>query len=128
MSTRKKKPVSKLVVTQANSLIDADYSKADLAANPLKLFKLALPKISPADKDLRLIRINMPMYKQYMGYKLDTPYGRLNQDLESYCLALNSQMISIAMDDGTTLNAFAISSWRIDHNNDELIIEISGQL
>jgi len=128
MAERTKKPTGRLVVTQSNSLIEADYSKSNLSANPLKLFKLAIAKVNPNDKDLRLIRIKLPVYRQYMGYKAGTTYGRLNQDLHTYCLALNSQVISVAMEDGSVLNAFAISSWRLDLNNDELILEVSGQL
>lgn len=128
MASRTKKPIGRLLVTQSNNLIEADYSKSNLSANPLKLFKLAIARLNPKDKDLRLIRIKLPVYRQYMGYKAETTYGRLNQDLHAYCLSLNSQVISIAMKDGSILNAFAISSWRLDLNNDELILEVSGQL
>jgi plasmid replication initiation protein len=123
-----KKPLGKLIVTQSNNLIEADYSKAELSANALKLFKLAIATLSPKDEEFRLIRIKMPVFKQYMGYKQNTPYGRLDQDIEKYCLALNSQVVSIVLEDGSVLKAFAISSYRVDHNKDELVIEISGQL
>lgn len=128
MNRKKKKSVGGHIVTQANNLIEADYSKASLSANSLKLFKLAIATLSPNDKDLRQIRIKLNVYKQYMGYKLNTTYGRLHKDLGTYCLALNSQAISILMEDGNILNAFAISSWILDHKKDELVIEISGQL
>ena len=128
MNAYSKNSKTDYVVTQSNQLIEADYSKTELSVNPLKLFKLVVAMLSPEDEHLRLIKIKLPVYKQFMGYKPNAPYGRLYKDLESHCKALNQQTIKLVDKDGDILNAFAISSWTIKHQTDELHIEISGQL
>lgn len=129
MTKTNKRPIGQLVVTQSNSLIEADYSQTNFSVNDLKFGRLILGKLNPKDdQSNRLVYINITDYRRYMGYKMNTPYGRLNADIKKHCLALNSQVISIALDDGSVLNAFFISSYRIDKNNQRIEVELSGQL
>lgn len=116
------------VVTQSNELIEADYSQSKLTANAMKIAKLVVAKISPNDKELRLVRIKNTTIKQYFGYKAGSKYNRFYKDIKVACERLNEQAISIQLPTGNTLNAFFISSWEIDNNTDETVFEISGRL
>lgn len=116
------------VVSQSNELIEADYSNSKLTANAMKIAKLVVAKISPADQELRLVRIKNTTIKQYFGYKATSKYNRFYKDIEAACERLNDQAISIQLPTGNTLNAFFISSWEIDNHSDETVFEISGRL
>jgi len=128
MTASKKENTSKYLVTQSNTLIEADYSQANLPAKTLKVGRLIVSKISPDDKDFRLIKVNNRAIKQYLGYKSAVPYNRFNSDLQDICKRLNDQPIRIRTEKDTILNAFFISSWEIDLKEGCTIFEISGRL
>ena len=118
----------KYLVTQSNKLIEADYSNAKLPARALKIGRLIVSKISPDDKDFRLIKVKNRAIKQYLGYKSSVPYNRFNSDLEDICKRLNDQPVRIKTEKDTILNAFFISSWEVDLKDGVTIFEISGRL
>ena len=125
---KKAKSVNNYVVTQSNRLIEADYSEANLPAKTLKIGRLIVSKISPDDKEFRLTKVKNSAIRQYLGYKKNVPYNRFNADLEDICKRLNEQPLRLETTKGTTLNAFFISSWEIDREEDTTIFEISGRL
>lgn len=128
MATQKDHKHDKYLVTQANRLIEADYSDAKLPARALKVGRLIVSKISPDDKDFRLIRVKNRAIKQYLGYRSSVPYNRFNGDLEDICKRLNEEPVRIKTEKGTILNAFFISSWEIDLKAGYTVFEISGRL
>ncbi len=128
MKKQQPKPTDKYIVSQSNSLIEADYSQTNLPAKTMKIGRLIISKISPNDEDFRITKINNAAIRQYLGYKKNVPYNRFNADLEDICKRLNEQVIKVLTDKGTVLNAFFISSWEIDTKRDETTFEISGRL
>lgn len=128
MANTQNKPSDKYLVTQSNRLIEADYSNANLPARTMKIARLIVAKISPDDKDFRLIRIENRAIKQYLGYKNFVPYNRFHTDLDDICKRLNEEPISIRTESNTILNAFFISSWEINYKEGFTIFEISGRL
>lgn len=126
--TLPEKQIEKYLVTQSNRLIEADYSDAKLPARALKIGRLIVSKISPDDKDFRLIKVKNRAIKQYLGYKSSVPYNRFNSDLEDICKRLNDQPVRIRTEKDTILNAFFISSWEIDLKTGVTVFEISGRL
>lgn len=128
MATTKSTQAEKYLVTQSNRLIEADYSNAKLPARALKIARLIVSKISPDDKDFRLITVQNRAIKQYLGYKNSVPYNRFNSDLEDICKRLNEQPVKIRTEKGTILNAFFISSWEPDLREGTTTFEISGRL
>ncbi len=128
MMEEKGKAIDKYIVSQSNSLIEADYSQANLTARAMKIGRLLISKISPDDKDFRITKIPNHTIRQYLGYKAGVPYNRFNADLEDICKRLNEQVIRVRTQRGSVLNAFLISSWEIDLKKGETIFEISGRL
>lgn len=128
MANKQEKLPDKFLVTQSNRLIEADYSNANLPARTMKIARLIVAKISPNDKDFRLIKINNRAIKQYLGYKTSVPYNRFHADLDDICKRLNEEPIRIKTDSNTLLNAFFISSWEINFKEGFTIFEISGRL
>ena len=116
------------IVSQSNRLIEADYSKSNLPARTLKVGRLIVSKVSPDDKNFRLISIKNNAIRQYLGYKSNVPYNRFSTDLENICKQLNEEPIKIRTERDTILNAFLISSWEINHKEDTTVFEISGRL
>ena len=116
MANTQEKLPDKFLVSQSNRLIEADYSNANLPARTMKIARLIVAKISPKDKDLRLIKINNRAIKQYLGYKSSVPHNRFHADLEDICKRLNKEPIRIQTERGTPLNAFFISSWEPNRN------------
>lgn len=116
------------VVTQSNSLIEADYSKAKLPARTLKIARLIIAKLKPDDLELREIPIKHNHIRQYLGYSPTSNYNRFKADLKEVCRQLNAEPIQIQTARGTDFNAYFISSFEIDLQNDETIFEISGKL
>lgn len=123
-----KENTDKYLVNQSNSLIEADYSNTNLPAKTMKIGRLIISKINPNDEDFRITKISNSAIRQYLGYKNGTAYNRFNADLDDICKRLNEQVIRVRTEKGNILNAFFISSWEIDYNNDETIFEISGRL
>ena len=128
MANTQEKLPDKFLVTQSNRLIEADYSNANLPARTMKIARLIVAKISPNDKDFRLIKINNRAIKQYLGYKSSVPYNRFHTDLDDICKRLNEEPIRIRTEANTLLNAFFISSWEINYKEGFTIFEISGRL
>ncbi|MEN0045674.1 MAG: replication initiation protein [Bacteroidota bacterium] len=118
----------KYLVTQSNRLIEADYSNANLPARTMKIARLIVAKISPDDKEFRLITIKNTAIKQYLGYKNSVPYNRFHTDLDDICKRLNEEPIRIRTEADTILNAFFISSWEINFKEGHTTFEISGRL
>lgn len=128
MANTQKKSSDKYLVTQSNRLIEADYSNANLPARTMKIARLIVAKISPDDKDFRLITIDNRAIKQYLGYKSTVPYNRFHADLDDICKRLNEEPIRIKTEADTVLNAFFISSWEINYKEGYTVFEISGRL
>jgi len=122
------KATDKYIVSQSNSLIEADYSQTNLPAKTMKIGRLIISKISPNDDDFRITKISNAAIREYLGYKKNVPYNRFNSDLEDICKRLNDQVIKILTNKGTVINAFFISSWEVDTKRDETTFEISGRL
>lgn len=128
MGKAQKKLPDKFLVSQSNRLIEADYSIANLPARTMKIARLIIAKISPNDKDFRLIKINNRDIKQYLGYKSNVPYNRFHTDLDDICRRLNEEPLKIRTEANTLLNAFFISSWEINFKEGFTVFEISGRL
>ncbi|MEM6338429.1 MAG: replication initiation protein [Pseudomonadota bacterium] len=122
------KTSDKYVVTQSNTLIEADYSQSNLPAKSLKIARLIVAKISPDDNNFRLIKIQNNAIRRYLGYRSNVPYNRFNEDLEDVCKRLNKEPLRISTGESKLLNAFLISSWEVDLVNDTTEFEISGKL
>jgi Protein involved in initiation of plasmid replication len=117
----------KFVVTQSNSLIEAEYS-TELTARAHKTARLILSLISPDDKNLRLYTIRLDALKKYLGIAPNTRWGSFYKELDSIANKLNKKPIRIPNSEGGYIRAMFLSGYEIRPKTGTVTFEISSLL
>lgn len=115
------------VVTQANSLVEAEYSK-DLTARAHKTARLILSLISPDDKNLKLYTIPIDTLKKYLGLSANTRWGAFYSELENIATRLREKSIKIQQPDGDRIDAVFLAAFQISPTKGTVTFEISELL
>lgn len=115
------------VVTQSNTLIEAEYS-TELTARAHKTARLILSLISPDDKNLRLHTIPVNTVKKYLGMNPNSRWGAFNKELEDIAERLREKPIRIKEANGDKINAVFLSAFKISPKQGTVTFEISELL
>ena len=99
----------KFVVTQSNSLIEAEYS-TELTARAHKTARLILSLISPDDKDLRFYTIRLDALKRYLGISPNTRWGSFYKELDGIADKLDKKPIRIPNAEGGYISCLLYTS------------------
>ena len=117
----------KFVVTQSNSLIEAEYS-TELTARAHKTARLILSLISPDDKDLRFYTIRLDELKKYLGISPNTRWGSFYKELDGIADKLDKKPIRIPNAEGGYIRARFLSGYEILPQTGIVTFEISSLL
>lgn len=119
--------INKYVVTQHNSLVEANYSN-NLSARSLKVARLLVSALSPDTQKLEQVEVEIAALKRFLGYKPNVTWGRFHDDLKDIGKRLNKEPIEIALGKQDTLVAFFISSYRLNIPAGKVTFNISPEL
>lgn len=122
-----KDEISNYVVTQHNTLVEANYS-ANLTARALKVGRLLISMINPTNADLGSIEVDIKKLKRFLGYKDGITWGRFHTDLKDIAKRLNNEPIEISIGKGETFVAFFIASYTISLPKGNVSFDISPKL
>jgi plasmid replication initiation protein len=117
----------KFVVTQSNSLIEAEYS-TELTARAHKTARLILSLISPDDKNLRFYTIRLDALKKYLGISPNTRWGSFYKELDGIADKLDKKPIRIPNAEGGYIRAKFLSGYEILPQTGIVTFEISNLL
>ena len=117
----------KFVVTQSNSLVEAEYS-TELTARAHKVSRLILSLLSPDDENLRLYTIRIDALKNYLGTNANTKWGAFYTELDGIAERLRKQPILIQEPNGDRTNAVFLSAFTISPTKGTITFEISELL
>ena len=124
---KQKNEISNYVVTQHNTLVEANYS-ANLTARALKVGRLLISMINPTNADLGSIEVDIKKLKRFLGYKDGITWGRFHTDLKDIAKRLNNEPIEINIGKGETFVAFFIASYTISLPKGNVSFDISPKL
>jgi plasmid replication initiation protein len=118
---------NRYIVTQHNSLVEANYS-TNLSARALKVARLLISGLSPDTQKLEHIDIDIAALKRFLGYTEGTTWGRFHDDLKDIAKRLNHEPIEISLGKKDTLVSFFISSYRLNIPAGKITFHISPEL
>ena len=118
---------NRYIVTQHNSLVEANYS-TNLSARALKVARLLISCLSPDTKKLEHIDVDIAAIKRFLGYTEGATWGRFHDDLKDIAKRLNHEPIEISLGKKDTLVSFFISSYRLNIPAGRITFHISPEL
>lgn len=127
MAAKKKKDITKFVVTQSNDLIEANYPP-ELTAQSHKIARLILSQISPDDADMRIYKISMSTLKGYLGMSPQIKWGSFKKRFDESCSRLRDEVIEIEDGEVGYFKAFFLSGWGVSKDGQFVEFEISSKL
>jgi len=119
--------LNKYVVTQSNSLVEANYSQ-HLSTRALKVARLLISSLSPKIQQLERIEIEISVLKNFLGYTKGVTWGRFHDDLKDIMKRLNNENIEINSGKGKTTVSVFLASYTLDTLSGKVTFTISPEL
>ena len=116
-----------LAVTQANNLIEANYSTG-LTARAHKVQKLIISYVNPKNQNLRVFPVKVDNLKKYLGIKPNTRWNSFYKELKEISRQLRNEIIEIETINGEIIEAVFLSGFKYARKDGIVEFEISGYL